>query len=406
VTVGRGVASGQGSYNVGVGHQQVLRTLEFVRADGDIVVDSDGREYIDLYTNQALPLGHNLVLLRAALADEHPLNVGLYGNRYRDRLAVVLSGIYPDYSSYQFYTSGSLANEAALRYATAITGRSNFAGFAGGFHGRTKALASLTGGEPESGGQIPGFLTLPYPQHDASEGRFVAGAATEVERIADLIDAHDGELAAIVVEPILSKFVIAPPDGWLRRLKCEVLEPRGILLIADETVIAGRIGAWCAAHEQSVLPDVLTFSKCFTSCYPFSGVTCLRKYSDAVSMVKGGDAFSAQSLQCEAVLRTLDTVREERLLERALEVQAEFERMMGGLVGSAGIRRVAAYGALCGVEFESRELARRVGETCFDNGALVATIKQTVRITPALNISSAALAEGLARLRASLPPSR
>lgn len=395
----------EAAYNLGTPARLVGET-RFVEAAGSLVRDERGREFIDLNMNLALPLGHDLSIVRSAFAGDHPINVGLYPNPFRDRLVERLAGLFPDYTQYQFFSSGSLANEAALRYAIAITGRSGFAGFGGSFHGRTRALMSLNELGDRLGRRLPGYLVLPYPGYDG-EGGFALGADgavhPTVEETAERIDAHGAEdLAGVMIEPLLSKAGIALPPDWLRRLKSEVLEPRGILLITDEGAVAGRLGTWRATEQEDVEPDVFVFAKCFSNGYPFSAVACRREYAEATADVKGDESTAAQSHVCAVSLATIDRIERAGLLAGAARIADTFVSRLEPMLGRSGVRRVSARGAFGVVELESRERAREVAARCFEDQLLVALIKKNVRITPALNVPLDVLDEGVGRIAAAI----
>jgi 4-aminobutyrate aminotransferase-like enzyme len=386
------------TYNLAIGHTQILGGVSFVRGRGDYLYDDKGREYIDLYTNEALSFGHDLSIIRDALQVDYPINIGLYAHPWRARLVEQLAKLYPAYGSFQFYTSGTLANEGALRYASSITGRSKFIGCEHGYHGRTKATASLGNLEPPNAGAIPGWLKVPYPP---LEGEDVEAGLDEIARLIDAAGA--ATFAGLLIEPVASLRVVEPGPGVLRRLRDEVLHPRGILLLADENFTSTRVGAWSTAvDQQDAAPDVITFSKCFSSGYPFAGLACLNGHVEQVAVVKGGDAASSQPMQCAIVSATIDALLEHGLLERTPNIGQAFLDQARPLEGTRGIVRVAARGAVFGYEFATRERAKLVGELALRQGVLTVVTRNFLRLTPSLTIPFDVLAEGVARIYAAV----
>lgn len=390
-------------YNMAHGHNQILGQIDFAHAEGPFIYDINGKEYIGLYHHSCLPLGHDSSILRKTFSKNHPLNVGLYPNSNRKLLTEALSKLFPQYSSFQFDSTGTSANEGMMRYAMGITGRSSFCGFECSFHGRSKALASVSDMDPFHGRRIEGYFQLPYPGYDQkTEGYHVddSGVAhPTVEELTSMIDEHGYEdLAGMILEPIASKPLIEPPKGWLRRVKEEVLKPRGILLLADEYLTAGRTGSWLECYNQDVRPDVMSFGKCLTSGMPFSGIACLENFSSSVSIVKGSSAYGGQSPVCENVLLTINAIMEQNLIERQADLAQVFMKNFSHLKGSHGVERVFAKGALFGIEFSSKELALKVGQTCLQKRVLLAAIKRAICLSPPFNIDLNVLQEACSRI--------
>jgi 4-aminobutyrate aminotransferase-like enzyme len=397
-------------YNPGIGHHLVLSENKFVSGHGDTITDQAGREYLDFYANGSLSFGHDTSILRKALEEPLPINVGMYETAYRADAAAALGDLYPGYTAFQFNTSGSLAIEGGLRYAMAITGRNAFAGFAGSFHGRTKATTSLTDMDSCNGERIAGYAMLPYPGFNeqtrgsemegrGEDGRIIADVDANLAEIARILDEAGAEtFAGVVVEPILSKSMLKPPAGWLNRLKHEVLVPRGILLIADEIFTGGRVGAWSSAVDQGQPADILIICKSFSSGFPFSAVTCREEHADGVARVKGSDATSAQAIQCRVAQLTAQRLVRENILDHEMVMGKTFLEHASRLYEFPSVKRISADGALFGVEFDSLDVAVKAGEGALRNGVLLAAIHRSLRLSPPLNMSVESVIEGVERV--------
>lgn len=382
----------------------VLGQALFVRAEGACLWDDAGRRFLDFNNNATVPLGHDISAIEHACASGMPLNVGLYGNRDRMRLIGLLEEIFPLYGGFQFYCSGTAANEAMLRYAVQRTGRSVFGGFQGTYYGRTVATSSLSAMESYNCERIDGYAMLPFPRLDPVNDCFVEeDADANLAAIADALDEIGSErVAAVVIEPILSKRLIAPPPGWLQCLKNRLLAPRGILLIADEYLLSARAGAWCVTADYGVLPDVFCFGKCYTPGVPFAGIAALKEHVPYLDDIWSGDTYGGQPLVSRAVVRTIEQICDEGLIEREHCFETAFLARFESDAGKYGIRRVCAFGGMLGLEMSSAEEARAVGRACFAQGLLVAVVKNIVRLTPALTITDELLFEGMDILRSVL----
>src|SRR3990170_2656123 len=123
--------------------------------------------------------------------------------------------------------------------------------------------------------------------------------------------------------------VLAPPKGYLKRLR-ELCDKYGILLVFDEVITAfGRLGYAFAAERYGVVPDMITFAKGVTSgAVPMGGVMVRKPIYDTfmtgpehVAELFHGYTYSAHPLACAAALATLDLYRDEKLMERAKKLE-------------------------------------------------------------------------------------
>lgn len=383
-------------HNPAVGRVQTLGDLVFTRAEASTVWDSSGKPYIDLYGNTSLAFGHEATPVLQAFADSPPLNLGLYKNRHRDLLADKLASLLPGYTSIQFYSTGTGANEGMLRYAMEITGRNAFCGFFGSFHGYSKATASISDMDSCNGTRIEGYFQLPYPGYDARKPVPERYDQMALSDIAAAIDAHGAHnVAGLVIEPILSKPVVRPPEGWLRDLKRDVLAPRGILLLVDEFLTSARTGHWSESLAQGAQPDIISLGKSFKGGMPFSAIACLAEHAPKVRSVKGTDSAAGQAPVCNLVLSTIDRIISEGIFEHQREIEQSAKEVLSALDDSPVVVRVAAFGALAGIEFTNRDAASAVGKACLDAGVIVSVIRDCIRLTPAFNISLAEWRQGL-----------
>lgn len=390
-------------YNTASGHHQVLSDVCFIHGKGPFLYDEEENRYIDFYNNACIPLGHQ-PLSKEIYDYPHPLNVGLYHNRFRNELLKRLARLFPEYGSFQLYSTGTSANEGMLRYAMAITGRSAFGGFHGAFHGRSKALTSITDMDTCNGERIPGYFVLPFPGFNEKTGSTILASADGTQNLASIekiIDRQQAEhpIAGLLLEPVFSKSVVIPPKGWLKSLKENILAPRGILLLADEYLLSGRSGAWLESRRQGALPDIISFGKCFANGLPFAGIGCLKEHEHKVTEVKGSDTFGGQSLICHHVLLTLEEIEEQHLLRRGLDIEHAFLESFSDVVGRHGVVNVQARGSVLWIEYAQKSQAIEFAQRALRNRVLVSVIKNGIRLTPAMNIGTEDLTEGFRLVR-------
>jgi len=161
-----------------------------------------------------------------------------------------------------------------------------------------------------------------------------------------------------MVEPMAGSTGVLPaPKGYLKRLR-EICDKHAILLIFDEVITGfGRLGYAFAAERYGVIPDMITFAKGVTSgSVPLGGVIVRKGIYEA--FMKGpehaielfhGYTYSGHPLACAAGLATLDVYRDERLFERARELEPKWcDALMSlkGLPNVLDIRCVGLTGAI------------------------------------------------------------
>jgi taurine---2-oxoglutarate transaminase len=254
------------------------------RAEGSRFWDSAGKEYLDLSSQlMATNLGHGNERVIAAIADQarRLAYAGpAFATEARAALSQALGKVVPaGLNRYFFSTSGTEANEAALKIARAATGRQKIVARYRSYHGATAASISVTGDprrraiEPLQ--KVPGTVFAP----DCYCYRCPFGLTYPSCHVAcaDYVDyqiEREGDVAAMILEPIVgTNGVIVPVPEYLPRIR-EITRKHGVLLIADEVMTGwGRVGEWFAVDHWKVVPDMITTAKGITGAYVPLGLT-------------------------------------------------------------------------------------------------------------------------------------
>ncbi|MBN2841697.1 MAG: aminotransferase class III-fold pyridoxal phosphate-dependent enzyme, partial [Sedimentisphaerales bacterium] len=206
----------------------------FIRsASGSKVTDENGKTYID-YIGSWGPMlvGHAHPSVTAAIC-QAAANGTSFGaaTAAEVTLAERVISFFPSIEMLRMVNSGTEATMSALRLARAFTRRDKFIKFAGCYHGHADSFLVSAGS---------GALTLGLPD---SPG-VTAGAAADtliaqfndINSVASLIKAHPGEIAAVIVEPVVGNAgLILPVDNFLSKLR-ELTAANNILLICDEVM--------------------------------------------------------------------------------------------------------------------------------------------------------------------------
>ena len=363
--------------------------VRFESGRGALLLDSEGREYIDLVAGLAVAsVGHAHPHVTAAIEEQaykliHVSN--LFATGPQEELATRLGELTGGMQSF-FCNSGAESVEAALKLArkhAVLNGRAakRFVCANDGFHGRTFGALSATGQPSKQAPFAPlveGFTHVPFGD------------------IAALAQTVDDDVAAVMLEPIQGEAgVIVPPHGYLAAARA-LCDGVGALLILDEVQTGlGRTGAWFAYQHEGVVPDVMCLAKALAGGLPMGA--CLARPEVASSFVPGDHAstFGGGPVQSAAALATLDVIESDGLVYRALVTG---RRLMSDLAGLWPEAEVRGRGLLVAVEFSSG-VATEIVERALGAGLVLnATGPNTLRFAPPLVITHEELDRGLAIL--------
>lgn len=341
-----------------------------VRGEGIYLYDADGNRYADLTSGLiAVNLGHGHPAVRAAMheqVDRLCFSPPSWFNDVRAELAEALVRLAPwgDEGGRVFFTTGGAgANEDAVKFARAVTGRSKVLAGYRSFHGSGAGSATLTGenrrwfNEPTN--VMPGVVHFwaPYPYRSPF---FTQDPAEETRRalqhVADVVAAENPEqVAAILIEPVIgSNGVIVFPPGYLAGLRA-LCDLHGIVLIFDEVMTGfGRTGAAFGGERFGVVPDAITFAKGVTSGYvPLGGVLLRERLACAFDQraLPAGHTYSGHPLAMATGVATLRAYADDDLYTRAATVieprlRAGLERIRGEHEIVGEVRGVGAFFAL------------------------------------------------------------
>jgi 4-aminobutyrate aminotransferase-like enzyme len=401
--------------------------LVFERGRGCELWDVEGRRFLDFESGQfCMSTGHSHPRIAQVVRDqaESLMQIGnRFTNRPRILLAERLAALAPDPLNVSFFCStGSEANETALRIAKLVTGRFEVVTVARGYHGRTSsaygASSSVRRMRRGTGPQVPGIVFVSPPF--AFRCSFACGSCDLRcwRHSLEMLDrASSGEPAAVMMEFVLGAGGIIPvPPHWARAVR-QFCDQRGALLIADEALTGlGRTGRWFAFEHTDVVPDIVVMSKALGGGVPTAAVITNREVADAALARGFVQAASHQGdpFQCAVALANLSVMEDERLLANAERMGL---RLADGLGRLAARHRIVAdvrgIGLIAGLEIaeddtEAPELAAAVSTSCMERGLIVGGLRpgiregNTLRLAPPLTVTTAEIDEALGILDAAL----
>ncbi|TAJ72460.1 MAG: aspartate aminotransferase family protein [Phenylobacterium sp.] len=402
------------------------------RADGMHYFTPDGRKVLDGVAGLwCVNAGHNRPRIVEAVQQQaaqmgYATNFNL-GHPRAFEFASRVAGLLPGDLDHVFFTnSGSEAVDTALKIALAYqrargkASKTRLIGRERGYHGVGFGGISVGGivkNRMYFGTLLAGVDHLPHT-HDLARNAFSRGQPQHGAELADALERivalHDAStIAAVIVEPVAgSTGVLAPPVGYLQRLRA-LCDKHDILLIFDEVITGfGRLGAPFAAARFEVQPDLVTMAKGITNGLVPMGAVGVRQHihdtmmdeADAPIELFHGYTYSGHPLACAAGLATLDTYRDEGLFERAAGLEATFEDAVHSLRDARHVIDIRNIGLVAGIELEPRpgepgERGQEVYHACFDRGLLVRVTGDIVALSPALIVEPGQIDEMVSLLR-------
>jgi 4-aminobutyrate aminotransferase-like enzyme len=343
------------------------RPLKIVRGFAQYLYDECGRAYLDVYNNVPL-VGHSHPRVVRAVQEQVALlntntrylhdTILRYAERLTRHLPEPLRVCY-------FVTSGSEANELALRLARARTGGEDVIVLEHAYHGHTTTLVDVSPCKFDGPGgrgrkewvhvaPLPDTYRGPYRRDDSQAGpRY----AKHVGAIVEELQAEGRALAAFLAEtlPSVAGQIVLPP-GYLAEAYRHVRAAGGVA-IADEVQTGfGRLGEHFWGFEsQGVVPDVVVLGKPIGNGFPLGAVVTTREIAEAFDNgMEFFSTFGGNPVSCAAGLAVLEVVEEERLQERARRVG---QHLMEGLCRLQGTHAIVGDVRGCGL-FLGLELVR------------------------------------------------
>ncbi|MCI4332679.1 MAG: aspartate aminotransferase family protein [Thermoplasmata archaeon] len=258
--------------------------MVITRAEGSTFWTNDGRAILDFSSQLvATNLGHSNRAVQEAIARqarELPYAAPGFATAARAELSEALREVLPSgLDRFFFSTSGTEANEAALKIARVAKGRTKVLSRYRSYHGATAASISVTGDlrrrASEPWQKVPGTVFAPDCYcYRCPFGLTYPSCGVACAEYVDYQLEHEGDVAAMIVEPIVgTNGVIVPVPEYLPRIRA-ITKARDVLLIADEVMTGwGRTGRWFGVDHWRVTPDILTTAKGVTGAYVPLGVT-------------------------------------------------------------------------------------------------------------------------------------
>jgi ornithine--oxo-acid transaminase len=357
--------------------------VTLVRAEGVHVWDEDGRCYLDMMgAYSAASFGHCHPRLVAAMTQQANRLDTVSRAYFTDRLgpflarACELTGMDAALPGNGGAESVETAIKAARKWAYTVKGvprdRAEIIVAEDNFHGRSTTIvgfSSIAQYRDGFGPFAPGFTHVPF-----GDAAALAAAITP-------------DTAAFLVEPIQGEGGIrVPPAGYLAQA-AEICRARNVLLICDEIQTGlGRTGRMLACQHDGVTPDAVLLGKALGGgLLPVSLFLARREVMDVFKPGDHGSTFGGNPIAAAVGLAALDTLVDERLVERSAALGPHLLSRLAALDNPL-IREVRGRGLFAGIELDATKVrAGMVAERLLAAGILTReTHHNTIRLAPPL----------------------
>ena len=312
--------------------------------------------------------------------------------------------------------SGAEAVENAIKIARHATKRPAIIVFEHAYHGRTNLTMALTAKNiPYKEGFGPfanEIYRMPMPYSFHYEGNLATMAQDYLEIVTSKIEKEVGahNVAAIIIEPIQGEGgFIVPPKGFLPGLSKFATE-QGIVFIADEVQTGfARTGQMFACEDEGVVPDMIVTAKGIAGGLPLAAVTARAEIMDSSHVGGLGGTYGGNPIACAAALGAIETIEEEKLVERAQHIGKILSESLTALAKKYPIiGEVRGRGAMQAIELveagtknPNPAAMAAVIKYCQSKGVLIltaGTYANVIRFLPPIVISDELLKDALAVL--------
>ncbi len=278
--------------------------------------------------------------------------------------------------------SGAEANECAIKLARKYSfdkygeNRYNIITLVNSFHGRTMATITATGQEHYHKFFNPFVQGFKYAESGNTE---------------QFLEMADDSVCAVILEVVQGEGGVVPTDYQYLKTVQQVCNEKDILLIIDEVQTGmGRTGKLFAYEHAGVSPDVVTSAKGIGNGLPMGACLCTEKCAEVLTPGTHGTTFGGNPVACAGARYILETLTDEFLNE----ITEKGEYIREKLTEIEEVESISGLGLMLGIELKTKN-AGEIAKKCSENGLLILTAKNKLRMLPPLVITKEEIDKGM-----------
>jgi glutamate-1-semialdehyde 2,1-aminomutase len=328
-------------------------------AKGAYLYDADGNTYVD-YINSWGPMimGHAYEPVTAAIQKKAEDSTSFGAPTLLEiEIAELIKEMVPNVDMIRMVNSGTEACMSALRLARGFTGRNKFIKFEGCYHGHADAFLVKGGG---SGLATLDIQAVPGVTAGVSNDTLTA-PYNDLRAVQTLIEEHDGEIAAIIVEPVAGNMgCVLPATGFLEGLRSLCDEHR-IMLIFDEVMTGFRLAAGGAQEKLNVRADIITYGKVIGGGMPVGAFGARQEIMEHIAPL--GKVYQAGTLSGNPIAMTagytlLSILNSNRYIYGDLETKGQYleDGLTAVLIEKGLPFRINRLGSMISVHFTENDV--------------------------------------------------
>ena len=357
-----------------------------VSGKGAVAKDVDGKEYVDFTSGIGVNClgycddGWVKAVSEQAATLQHISN--LYYSPLQTEVSKKLCEL-TGFDKVFLCNSGAEANECAIKIARKYSfdkygnGRQKIVTLVNSFHGRTVTTLAATGQDV--------FHNFFFPFTEGFE-------YAEANNIDSLKDCIDDEVCAVFIELVQGEGGVMPLDKAFVSEIEKICREKDILFMVDEVQTGiSRTGAFYCYQNYGIKPDVVTSAKGLAGGLPMGACLCVEKLGNVMTAGTHGTTFGGNPIACAAAKEVLSRVATEDFLK---EVNEKGEYIREKLKTMANVSEVRGMGMMIGIVTE-KDNAKEIAKKCVENGLLILTAKNLLRLLPPLNITYEEIDRGL-----------
>lgn len=307
-------------------------------AKGAYLYDADGNRYIDYIASwgpMILGHAHEEVIDAVAKTAVKGTSFGI-PTELETKIAKLATQMAPNIDQIRFVNSGTEACMSAVRLARGFTGKEKLIKFSGCYHGHADPFlieagsGAVTFGTPNSPGVTKGTAK------DTLLARY-----NDLESVQELFSANDGQIAAVIIEPVAGNMGCIPPkEGFLEGIK-ELCNQHDTLFIFDEVMTGFRLSTGGAQQFLGIDADIVTYGKVIGGGLPVGAFGARKEIMSFLAPegpVYQAGTLSGNPLAMTAGFSTLQILqRDPNLYERLSDKTKHLSEMMRAELKQKGI---------------------------------------------------------------------